>query len=448
MVIKGSSAELQQVVIKSIMLNPHLFATCSSQIKEQYFEKPEYRLIFNALMKYYGDYMTLPSKEELILLATELYSEDKYGKISDISETITYILDKVSISSEDSAYATVSNFIRRNNIEVAIDDVVSYLQTGEIDLDKVADKLRDGLNISISKRSYDTVSDIENIETIRSEALGSDHNPMLIKFFIDDFNSHMLYGAIPPGTLNMVLAPPGRGKTTLLINQGLSCAKQGFHNLHVFLGDMSLYDGRCRYLSCRSGVPTSSIVKLGTEKYAELIRKFNMDGSLSRCHNMSYAPGEKTASQLIEDIYAMQRDGNIHFNQVIIDYDENITPEDDSSYVSGGDIYNKMALFAKDNKSVVFIASQPKPEFWKCEIIPLSAAAESSKKQKIIDLMFTLGKPGVNSTVGTLYVPKNRRGDDNLRMRLSIDGRTAIMSHISEEEYETIKSRERSSDND
>ena len=104
-------------------------------------------------------------------------------------------------------------------------------------------------------------------------------------------------------------------------------------------------------------------------------------------------------------------------------------------YKSGGQIYNKLALFAVTNKTVVFILAQPRKEFWDREIIPLEAASESSKKQKIIDFMITLGKPTKNATVGTLFIAKNRRGEDSKEFRISIDGATARMTHIYEEEY-------------
>ena len=117
-------------------------------------------------------------------------------------------------------------------------------------------------------------------------------------------------------------------------------------------------------------------------------------------------------------------------------------------YEAGGQLYNKMALFAVLNKSAIFILSQPKTEFWKQEVIPLESASESSKKQKIIDLMLTMGKPSKSSSIGTLFIAKNRRGEDSKVIRLKIDGSNARMSHISEDEYIAIKNKERNSDSD
>ena len=80
---------------------------------------------------------------------------------------------------------------------------------------------------------------------------------------------------------------------------------------------------------------------------------------------------------MIEEITNIQREKKVHYNVIIIDYDENIADEEDNMYKSGGQIYNKMALFAVVNRTVVFIAAQPRKEYWKMEVIPLEAASES-----------------------------------------------------------------------
>lgn len=233
----------------------------------------------------------------------------------------------------------------------------------------------------------------------------------------------------------MIVAPPGRGKTTTIINQGVHTAKQGFNVLHIFLGDMSRYDGLLRYLSCYTGVPTSKLVDLSDDELKRFISKYNMSGILSHIYIASYAADELTPNQLIEEINSMQKDNKVHFHVIMVDYDENFANNGDSMYQSSGSNYNRLALFAVINKSVLFIASQPKPEYWSKEVLPLECAAESSKKQKIIDLMLTIGKPRKDSEVGTVNIAKNRRGDDCKYIRVKFNGANARVQAITEEEY-------------
>lgn len=443
--MKGASKELQEISLVALINDPYLMSKCMGEISESFFEDLSFKLIYKCAKKYYTKYMVLPTQKELEVLVRETFTED-YGELEDSLNSCEKLYGQ-KIASDDFVYEKVTEFIRRNKIEKSLDKVVKYMESDEIDLDQVAVDLRDSIYLNFSKSPVVNLSDISSIKEIREEALGPTENPVIVKFFIDQVNSMMQYKGLIPGTLNMVTAPPGRGKTTMLINQGVATAKQGFRILHVFLGDMSRFDGFLRYLSCFTETPTSSLVELTDDELAQFVQKWNMTGILNNIDIASYAADELNANQLIEEITAIQKDQRKHFNVIIVDYDENISEEGDNMYKSGGQIYNKMALFAVLNKSVVFIASQPKTEYWKNEVIPLEAASESSKKQKIIDLMLTMGKPSKNSSVGSLHIAKNRRGQDGNTFRLKIDGSTAKMHHISEEDYLNEKGRENSQRN-
>lgn len=436
--LKGTSADLQEITMISLINDPYLLSKCSNCISERYFENKTYKLIFRCLSQYYKRYMKLPTKSELSLMVKDNFSSE-YGNIESIERSLTCLYES-PIPDENFVYEKVTDFIRRNNIEKFLDKSVDALQkSGEINLEDIANGLRDSLNLEISRSQLYNLSDVSRLKEIREEAVGSADSPLLTKFFIDPVNWCMQYGALPPGTLNMVVAPPGRGKTTTMINQGLKCAEQGFNSLHIFLGDMSLFDGYLRYLSCLSGVSTKKLVKLSDDDLIKFTKKYNMTGILGNIFIISHAAGEMSPSQLVEEILTLQKKNKVHFHQIIIDYDENFATEVDSMYESGGNVYNRLALFAVTNKSLVFILCQPKPNYWNYEVIPLEAAAESSKKQKIIDLMLTIGRPAKDSNVGTLNVAKNRRGTDSKLVRLRFQGENARIEAITEEEYNNLK---------
>lgn len=231
--------------------------------------------------------------------------------------------------------------------------------------------------------------------------------------------------------------------TTILLNQGLYTAQQGYKVLHIFLGDMTKFDAKTRYLSILSGIPTKKIVELSDQDLGKFIAKFNMSGILSNIDIVSYAADELTANQLIEEIKVIQTKSRKHYDCIIVDYDENIASEETDMYKSGGVIYNKMAYFSRYNKSVTFIASQPKTEYSSYEILPMECLAESSKKQKIVDTVMTIGKPSRGSEVATVHVPKNRRGTSGSIYRCHVCGETGKFEHITEEEYLKIKQQER-----
>ena len=439
----GTSRELQDVTMAALVKFPEIFAKTLQQIDETYFSNMSYRLIYKCLVKHYAEHLVLPSKIELALLLRELHTPE-YGVLSEYSKTLDYLIDS-DLSSEDFAFDKVIDYIKRVQGERALEKVLQSFDGKNINLDSVISSLSDAMTVNVTKTTITNLADITDLDDIKTEALGDSQSPVLIKFFIDALNKALEYGGFIPGTVNVVAAPPGTGKTTLLLNQGLCVAQQGYKVLHIYLGDMTKFDAKTRYISIVSGIITKKLVKLPTKELAKFIQKYNMTGFLSNIDILAYAADELTANQLIEEIKIAQKNKKTHYDFIIVDYDENLAYEDSDMYKSGGLVYNKLAFFARYNSSVIFVASQPKTEYSSHEILPMECLAESSKKQKIVDLVLTMGRPSKGSGVATLHVAKNRRGNSGNIYRLRTDGDTGRYEHITEDEYIRIKQSERGS---
>ena len=153
-----------------------------------------------------------------------------------------------------------------------------------------------------------------------------------------------------------------------------------------------------------------------------------------------YAVGDMSMDALRQAIYNWQESRKKHYDVIIIDYDSNLKQPADNMYESGGIIYDQAKNLAQVNKSVVFMASQPNKAYWKNEMIPLEACSESSKKQMIIDLLITIGRPeGCNTGIRKVFIPKNRRGKENEILHAKMEGDTGFMYEISQEDYDALK---------
>lgn len=153
-----------------------------------------------------------------------------------------------------------------------------------------------------------------------------------------------------------------------------------------------------------------------------------------------YAVGDMSMDALRQAIYNWQESRKKHYDVIIIDYDSNLKQPADNMYESGGIIYDQAKNLAQVNKSVVFMASQPNKAYWKNEMIPLEACSESSKKQMIIDLLITVGRPeGCNTGIRKIFIPKNRRGKENEILHAKMNGETGFMYEISQDDYNTLK---------
>lgn len=441
MAVKGASEEFETIVMATLLTDPYVLSKCVDEIKISYFTNPSFKVIFKELSNFYGAHYCCPSR---LVIKNELRKKESLPE--DIWSTLDSLYEEAKELPDDQyTNECVFNFVTRARSEDVLSSVVDSIKnSGEVDSDNIVSKLADVYNFSMNNLSVLNLSDVSKFETIKKEAVGDDMFPRVVRFFVDAVNETFQYGGIIPGTLNCVAAPPGRGKTSMLINQGASAAKQGFETLHIFLGDMSRYDGLLRYLSTLTGTPTATFIKMSINELSAYVQRFNQTGILDKITVLSYPADTVSANGLMEDIRNLQRDGNKHFDQIIIDYDENLKVENaESMYQNSGILYNKMAAFAVTNKCVVWIASQPKVDAWKnSEILPMECLSESSKKQKICDLILTLGKDNKISEAGTLFIAKNRRGTDGKLYRLKITGDNCQMVHISEDDYNEIKSHE------
>lgn len=231
------------------------------------------------------------------------------------------------------------------------------------------------------------------------------------------------------------------GKTSFLINEGANAAIQGFKVLHVFLGDMVKYDAMIRYSACLFAKSQNDIAKMTATSQVEMIQS-QLDTNHHAINNvsaLSYGSGEKTVSEVLEIIKNDERKKNIHYDMIIIDYADNFKKPGDNMYVESGIIYDKLALFGRTHNCVMMVASQPKISYWSQEIIPMEGAAESSKKQHIVDLMVTMNRHAKGATFGSLFIAKCRRGISGTIMRYNSNWEYCKLDEISEAEYEQLK---------
>lgn len=523
----NSLDEMEKIVIKTFINDQGIFSRCEPEIKESFFEKDFFRRVFRILRKHYRKYSSIP---DLDLMKQKLEEELGSGTNDDLKEKLElYLRMAETIYSEvipdiDAYKDVTEDFIYKKKCKDAIQAMTEILtkSTAEVPnselfaIDKFVNEIKNGNSVIENKREPFNLADFSSISDIRKDALGSDEDgeQRVVKLFVERMNNIMQYNGIPLKNLILVSASPGSGKSTFLINQGLFCAKNDLKVCHMFLGDMTRFDGFVRYYSCyydsmtnerlerkfrleeqmkqlnqmiadltgelnrgtisdenkeylenlqknktmfekqieELGKPTldsKAIVGLNETELIELIKNttFSSNNCFKNIDIYEYAVGELTIDQLREEVIMFQKMKKVHYDVIIIDYDGNLRATADSMYESGGEIYNKAKNLAETNKSVVFIASQPKREFWDKELIPLEAAAESSKKQQVIDMMITLGRPkGNTSGIRFLYVPKNRRGEENKNFKIKMNGNSAFMYQISDEEYNEFKKQGMSSD--
>lgn len=431
----ASSSELQVIVLSTVIKDVNILAGVCNYINESFFDKYSYKLIYKSIVMYYNTYSKLPTIEELMVSISESY-DSNFIDLESLRAEVNLLYSTPSYE-EKFVIDKITSFIRRSNTEKVLKDLIPKLQsTSEsIPIDYIGEELEKGLNFSLCKTTSFNLADTDRIAEVRVKAIGTDSNPLVIKSCIPGINSSLQFKGYKPGDLVMIVSPPGVGKTMFMVNEGSNASQQGYKVLHVFLGDMEEYDGLIRYSSNYTKMLQNDIVDMSPEEQQNLIKQYNYQGFFSNITVTVHGPSEITVSEMIQEIDKLQIKNKCHYDLICVDYADNLIPESTMMYESGGDIYNKLSLLAKNNRSVVIVGSQPNKSYWSQELIPLEGVAESSKKQHVIDVMLTMGMTSKGSTVGSIFVPKVRRGDSGKIIRVRTYFERAKLEQISDKDY-------------
>jgi len=444
--VRGISSELQDEILSFLIFDKEIYDSTKGIIHESFFFGDEYKLLFKALDNFHIVNKTNPTLRDIMIEVSLLVSNTTEKlKIKDLIKSLYADYIDEYINKEDAVKRNhFEEFIKRNGAEYCFSTIVEASRNDDgIDWMKIIPHFKKYTEFTIVESSPYQMGDIQNLRKIHEDAVGTNNNKK-IRFFLDEINELMNHNAILPGTLTMVSASPGVGKSLVFVNQGVSATRDGFTSLHVFLGDLNKNSARLRYLANYSQMPLNRLINMPIEEQEELSTKINEESTYQGCLDKNWIldlpAGRTTVEQLCNEITKIQLQYNVHFDQIMIDYDANIKATSINIYESGGDIYNYLREFGIKNQSVMFVASQPKISFFNQEILTLDAASESSMKQHIVDLMITIGKPGrIQANIGTMYVPKNRDGRPNKKVWLDIDGARQTALSITEDEYEIIK---------
>lgn len=354
----------------------------------------------------------------------KLWNEVKTSNISDIEAITPAILKKIKTQLKDYFFA-----------EAFEDD--NYDRAKLEELYEVLAKLN---NLDVDEETVEDVS-LDNIDECVD--IYSSRNKEGIKFFDERISDTLSTGAFDYGTINVITAPPGNGKTMLIMNQAVYVASQGKHTLHLAIGDLTRKQVIIRFLAIITGNTVRQIAMLSPEQFRQFISKAKMKYSVifEHLHCKCILPNSLNGIELVKLIKKEQEKKNIHFDQVAVDYDGNIETsistnkkgvdkDNKSMYYEGADIYNLFVKFAKENETVVWMLSQPKIQFWGSEKIPLEGLNDSSKKQHIVDFIMSLGKKIKDEPKVTFFISKNRHGVSDKTIYSNMDGSTMSFTPI------------------
>jgi len=431
--------ELQEELITGLLKDSHFFSETKDEIDDSYFRDGACKVIYKALSVYYKKYNSIPTLNEMLITIDDCYSLTAGVTLAEVKDTVCRLYEMPK-ADEAFLYDKMTSFIYNIRLMQGLPKVITEFKNNSNDIGIVAQVLK-SLDINFNTSNLFTMNDVNQVKEARLSAIGSEDQSKIIKSFIPTVNNCLMFGGWQPGTVNMIVAPPGTGKSMFLINEGVSAAKQGFDVLHIFIGDMVNYDGYIRYLSCMSNTNQGSLIGISLDKQQEIVKFCNQqyNNITDRIAILSYPSLSLTINSLMENINRLEAKNKKDFDMIIIDYPDNLLQEGKSLYEDGGTLYSSLERLARLTKSVVLVASQPSKIYWNYSIIPLEGASESSKKQQCVDVMLTFNTETRGAKIGSLHLVKARKGEEGSIIRIKTDYARCHMEEIDEAEFNILK---------
>jgi hypothetical protein len=365
--------------------------TCPQDIAESY--KEEAIKLFNAkgsyvdfIIKTFGNFY----KREKFSLIYEKY-KDEINVNGDISE---FLIELKEIQDIESAHIPVTK--------------LGYLTNEEIE--------------QMIKDAYSTNAAIPStIECIR--------------------NSSPWKGYLK-GQICQFVAAPGVGKSFLMLNEAVEAMRHGFKVYWMALGDMMNIDIITRATALITGKSLADVSIDLARHYDDEVRSI-----LKNMRTTVVPAGSLTINTICEFVNSVV-DREEKIDLFVLDYDANVAKQLENMYEQGELIYNSLSKISRptgrtEDNRLVFVASQPKQEVWNNEELEKNSAAESSRKQAVVDMMITMGYNNMikGYHAGVIKVAKARRGTGGMKnyYRLTKNGK---IETITASEYNMMKTFE------
>lgn len=313
---------------------------------------------------------------------------------SSFSKLITYT-DQEIITIKNTLGELITNEViaetKRNNIDSPI-SFVKALQ--EFNVDNIRD-----IDTKVFRESLFTDINITKLE--------EDIKGAVLKSSIDMVNKCSPLGGYLDRTLTMVSGKPGSGKSLFLIQEAWNFVLQGKKVLYLALGDMNEFHFITRIIGQMMKISLSNVNINFAYLYAALIKNYPI---LSNLRIQYFLPDAVSCSDWLSYIKSVGYYDE--YDVFIIDYDTNFA-SDEEMYQKGETTYNALKALSDRVGKYVFVACQPKPQYFSDEILPLESGSESSRKVQIVDNMITISyppSPGNVNHIGIINVAKYRGG--------------------------------------
>lgn len=308
----------QKLLLEYLISSTDTFAICQAIIQPNYFD-PEFRNTVKWIKKYYEEYHTTPSGEQ-------------------ISAETGINLDEREIQKDQIAYCTteIERFCKRRAFENAI--LASPKSINEENYGAVMNSIKDALLVSLHKDLG--LHYFEDPQTRLEQMLKGNVCIPTLWTEVDE----LLYGGPSRGELLLFSALPGRGKSISLANLGFNYIEQGLNVCYISF-ELSEQVIAQRFDTMFTGISRRD----WQQHISEISVRVQSSGKGKGTLDIKQLPTGTTAA----DIKAYLKEYYLHFNYMpdllIIDYVDLMHPNEK---IDLGDVFTKDKLCSEQIRDI------------------------------------------------------------------------------------------------
>jgi len=423
---------MDDLVLAAFLREDDFYEKFAHVVDDTMFEDPVHKICINAYREYVRQYSQRPSIEEITSEIHRYCSRFSFDKDVEAQAQTTIIRCSELTYNLDYVRDSFVRFATKNKLTMTVLEAAKMIRSKgdeltEKDYDKIQDLVSDALSIKAQESVGLFLDDVAENPTVYLKEHSRFDPSKAIRTGIRAIDRAHVSGSGPvPGELYVVSAPPGKGKSTFLVNIGVSALLQGKDVAHIFVGDNTESDGVLRYCARLTGVSMSQIM-LNSSQYLPAWRNLKENFDMGQLLIGAFAIDSVTVADIRSFLTRSSNTREFNPKLLIVDYIDNCRRDKTmNSYDALGDLYTQLKNLGEEMDIVVWTASQTKIEYWDVDTVGLASLAESSKKQHIIDglLNLTVGK---NDNTCKITVAKYRRGTPDIEIDLILDYERMLM---------------------
>lgn len=395
----GFSLDYQTKICNLLVTDPQFLAVNHTLISPTYFDNYHLKNIVRKIYEYYGQYSKAPTKSSLRSMINDYVTKERLdpeiaytydAKIDSVysvdledkeflkDSVILYCKKKEYVSFIDWCYKELSNYTRNLSNKTAKEADEELLKN--ID-SRFLELMSKGFNKDLGISFRETMTRIPDMVRAESSVVRTKTGfPTLNKVMGGGYRNSGLY---------VWVAPPGVGKTTILVSEGCDALRQG-KSVVYYTFEMSEVEIMLRFAANLFNLTEEDMRDSKKLSFAmeEFSRRYEANLSIKYYHEY-----EANVNVLISNAKQLELIHDKKVNFILVDYADYLAPVKglkDSMYQDKGNSYKDLKKMAAVLDIPVISASQTKNEAFRTELIGMQHLEGSSMKAHIVDGLFTL----------------------------------------------------------